>query len=106
MPWANRFILHFRGVIRGLIVAVLLSTLLCVATQAEDGNATKSPLDRAFQHAYNLNFTVAREEIAAYKAEHPQDPLGHVSEAAVLLFAEFDRLQVLQSEFFTDDDEY
>ena len=106
MPLVNRFALRFRSVVRGLIVAVLLSALVCVAAQAVDGNAAKSRLDRAFQHAYDLNFTGAREEIAAYQAEHPQDSMAYVSEAAVLLFAEFDRLQVLQSEFFTNDDEY
>ncbi len=35
--------------------------------------------------------------------QHPEDPLGPVSNAAAYLFAEFDRLHILQSEFFLDD---
>lgn len=85
---------------------VLVPVLLCVAMPAADGMASDSRLDRAFRQMYNLNFTAAQAEIAEHKAEHPQDPLGDVAEAARLLFAEFDRLQVLHSEFFTNDNDY
>ena len=42
----------------------------------------------------------------ANKHAHPDDPMGPVSDAAAFLFAEFDRLHVLQSEFFTHDQHF
>jgi hypothetical protein len=105
-PVANRLALPFLHCVCAFLAAVLLSALLGVTAQAADAISPKSRLDVAFHHAYNLNFTGAKAEIGAYEAEHPQDALGYASDAAVLLFAEFERLQVLQSQFFANDDEY
>jgi len=63
-------------------------------------NAT---LDDGYREMYNLRFGDAHQTFAAWKSAHPSDPLAPASDAAAYLFAEFDRLQVLQSEFFTDD---
>ncbi|HVX66803.1 MAG TPA: hypothetical protein VHA11_09390, partial [Bryobacteraceae bacterium] len=52
---------------------------------------------------YNLDFAGAHQILRQYQSTQPGDPMGPVSEAAAYLFAEFDRLQILQSEFFTDD---
>jgi len=52
---------------------------------------------------YNLNFGAAHLVFRAWQASHPEDPLGFVSDAAAYLFSEFDRMHVLQSEFFTND---
>jgi hypothetical protein len=52
---------------------------------------------------YNLEFTGAHHAIAAYETKRPNDPLGPVSDAAACLFSEFNRLHILQSEFFTND---
>jgi hypothetical protein len=37
---------------------------------------------------------------------HPADPMGPVSDAAAYLYSEFDRLKILQSEFFVDDNAF
>ena len=37
---------------------------------------------------------------------HPEDPMGPVSDAAAYLFSEFDRLHILQSEFFVHDQHF
>ena len=37
---------------------------------------------------------------------HPADPLGPASDAAAYLFSEFDRLHILQSEFFIQDQHF
>ena len=60
-------------------------------------------LDQGYRHMYNLNFGAAHRAFADWEKTHPEDPLGAVSDAAAYLFAEFDRLHVLESEFFTDD---
>ena len=60
-------------------------------------------LQRGYNQAYNLNFEAAQREFAGWQREHPQDPVGPASEAAGLLFAELDRLGVLESQFFIKD---
>ncbi len=68
--------------------------------------APSTPLDQAYRSMYNLDFAQAHKVLRQYEAEHPQDPMGPVSDAAAYLFGEFDRLHILQSEFFTDDDSF
>jgi hypothetical protein len=60
-------------------------------------------LDQGYRQMYNLQFAEAHRTFAEWQGAHPQDPLGLVSDAAAYLFAEFDRLHVLDSEFFTND---
>jgi len=52
---------------------------------------------------YNLDFTGAHGTFAVYQQLNPDDPLGYVADAAAYLFAEFSRLQILESDLFTDD---
>ncbi len=52
---------------------------------------------------YGLDFTSSQQELARWSVEHPDDPLGPVSIAASVLFSEFDRLGILESQFYTDD---
>lgn len=55
---------------------------------------------------YNLQFGNAHRALQDYERLHPDDPMGPVSDAAAYLFAEFDRLHILQAEFFTEDDSF
>ena len=52
---------------------------------------------------YNLDFDQAHKTFAEFEQQHPDDPIGPVSNAAAYLFAEFDRLNILHSEFFVED---
>ncbi len=60
-------------------------------------------LDLGYRQMYNLEFNEAHKTFGTWEAQHPNDPLGHASNAAAFLFAEFDRLKILQSEFFIHD---
>src|SRR5437016_2260262 len=62
-----------------------------------------SALDNGYRQMYNLEFADAHNTFRDWKAAHPGDPMGSVSDAAAYLFAEFDRLRILQSELFTED---
>ena len=55
---------------------------------------------------YNLAFDQAHQTFRTYQQQRPDDPMGPVSDAAAYLFAEFDRLHILESEFFVDDDTF
>ena len=62
--------------------------------------AAATPLEEGYQRMYNLQFDRALQQFQHWEKDHPADPLGPISEAAAYLFSEFDRLHVLQSEFF------
>jgi hypothetical protein len=55
---------------------------------------------------YNLQFDEAHRTFHQWENAHPADPLGPVSDAAAYLFSEFDRLHILQSEFFAEDENF
>jgi hypothetical protein len=60
-------------------------------------------LETGYRQMYNLEFDDAHRTFQQWKARHPEDPLGPASDAAAWLFGEFDRLHILQSEFFVHD---
>lgn len=73
------------------------------------GGATLSsstPLDLGFHQMYNLQFEEAHKTFNEWEQLHPDDPLGPASDAAAYLFSELDRLGVLQSELFLDDEKF
>ena len=55
---------------------------------------------------YSLDFDGAQREFSRWQQEHPEDPLGAASEAAGLLFAELDRLGILEAQFFLKDSSF
>jgi hypothetical protein len=81
-----------------IVIAALYGGLL--------GNAQPTSLDRGYRQMYNLQFEEAHRTFADWQLVHPEDPLGPTSDAAAYLFSEFDRLKILQSEFFTHDDHF
>jgi len=68
--------------------------------------ADTATLDQGYRHMYNLQFDQAHSVFRAWQTAHPDDPMGAVSDAAAYLFAEFDRLRILQSEFFIENDSF
>jgi hypothetical protein len=81
-----------------------LAVLLCLATMP--AAAQETSLERGYSEMYNLDFEAAHRVFREWERENPHDPMGPVSDAAAFLFSEFDRLRILQSEFFTDDDNF
>jgi hypothetical protein len=63
-------------------------------------------LDRGFRQMYNLDFSGAHNTFHGYQKARPDDPLGYVADGAAYLFAEFNRLQILESDLFTDDQKF
>jgi hypothetical protein len=51
---------------------------------------------------YNLQFLAAHLKFQQWMHDHPQDPMGPVSDAAAWLFGEFDRLHVIDVQLFAD----
>lgn len=86
------------------MVCVAATALLLYAPSALAADKPdRTTLDSGYRQMYNLDFDGAHQTFAAWEGSHPQDPMGPVSNAAAYLFAEFDRLHILESEFFTND---
>jgi len=61
-------------------------------------------LYQGYRELYDLQFDDAHRSFRESQRLHPEDPMGPVSDAAAFLFSEFERLHILQSEFFLHDD--
>jgi predicted Zn-dependent protease len=72
-------------------------------TAPGSGVTTLPAIDRAFVRIYNFDFPGAEAILQEYSKLHPEDPLAYSVTAGVYLFDEMYRLQILQTEFFTDD---
>jgi hypothetical protein len=88
-----------------------LSTLLAGLALASPSMAASIPsvvpmIQTGYRQMYNLEFDGAHKTFAEWERQRPDDPLGHVSNAGAYLFAEFDRLNILQAEFFVNDDRF
>lgn len=82
---------------------MLVPLLLFVSLSTGKAETPSASLDHGYRLMYNLDFVRAQEGFARWEKEHPDDPLGPVSEAAGMLFAEFHRLGVLESQFLIKD---
>jgi hypothetical protein len=80
-------------------VAFLL--LLTVAHATE--TSVPTGLDRGFNRLYDLDFSGAQQEFKSWEQQNADNPMGPVSEAAGVLFSEFNRLGVLEAQFYEND---
>ena len=63
-------------------------------------------LDKGYRQMYNLDFAAAHATFAEYERANPADAMGPVSDAAAYLFGEFDRLNILRSEYWIKDESF
>lgn len=80
--------------------------LCCLATAEDIPSASAPLLDQGFSDLYNLDFPGAQKDFVEWGTQHPEDAVGPVSEAAGLLFSEFHRLGVLESQFYESNDTF
>src|SRR3981081_1475442 len=83
----------------GAIALAVLATVIPAAAE-ENGPG----LDPGSRDIYNFRVDESLRFFDDWERKHPDDPLGPVSDAAAYLFSEFDRLHILESEFFLDRD--
>ncbi len=96
------------GAIFGMLAALWLGVAVCPSARAASPAdiRVETALDRGFWGLYNLDFAGAQKDFSAWETQHPDDPVGPVSEAAGILFSEFNRLGVLEAQFFESDDAF
>jgi hypothetical protein len=73
-----------------------------VASKASTGDL----IEQGYNDMYNLAFADAHRCFQDWERSHPADPMGPVSDSAAYLYSEFDRLKILQSEFFVNDNAF
>jgi len=99
-------LVQFRKLLIFCIVAAASSVLPSHAETdiaALPDTTAGTALDRGYLGLYNLDFSGAQKNFSTWELQHPDDPVGPVSEAAGYLFSEFHRLGVLEAQFFEND---
>jgi len=101
---------HIKGVnilfVQRLVRVAVAVTLLAAGSLRALAASEPGPLNAGYQQMYDLDFDGAHHTFELWEGQHPQDPLGPVSNAAAYLFSEFDRLHILESDLFTDDGKF
>ena len=93
---------HRIEVQRIVLQFVAILALGILAPQAF-GSVPSASLDGGFRRLYNLDFAGAQKDFEAWEKLNPDDAMGPVSEAAGILFSEFNRLGVLEAQFYESD---
>ena len=89
---------------RAAIAGVLLLLAAVMPATAQELNNTA--LDSGYRDLYNLQFDEAHQHFADWQKQHPDDPMGPASDAAAYLFSEFNRMHILEIDFFADDSNF
>jgi hypothetical protein len=103
----KQILVRVQGPSRSLLVALAVfaagaipvSGAMPFGAEASTGDL----MDQGYKDMYNLAFDDAHRSFKDWERGHPRDAMGPVSDAAAYLYSEFDRLKILQSEFFVDD---
>ncbi|HWY22420.1 MAG TPA: hypothetical protein VNX26_14430 [Candidatus Acidoferrum sp.] len=97
-----------KALIFGMVAALWLGLGLrpAAGAAAPPDPSVSTALDHGFAGLYNLDFTGAQRDFSAWQVQHPDDPVGPVSEAAGFLFSEFNRLGVLEGQFYENDESF
>src|ERR1700720_447065 len=89
---------------RDVQVAVLVTAALVVMIVPQAfADLPSAGLDHGFRRLYDLDFTGGQREFESWERLNPENPMGPASEAAGILFLEFNRLGVLEAQFYADD---
>jgi hypothetical protein len=86
----------------GVFAFGLLSLLFISPRLGNAASPAATSLEAGFHQMYNLDFPGAHKTFQEWEELHPDDPLGAASNAAAYLFAEFERLHILEFDLFTD----
>jgi hypothetical protein len=79
-----------------------LGAILAIAMPAS-ADLPSLGLHDGYFRLYDLDFAGAQKHFEAWEKANPENPMGPVSEAAGVLFSEFNRLGVLEAQFYVDD---
>jgi hypothetical protein len=84
-------------------LVILLFWLLPAPLRA---NTTEESVDLSYRYMYNLQFDAALQTAEEAKLSAGDDPLPWIAQSCAILFREFERLHILNSEMFTSDEKF
>lgn len=87
--------------LRGPAQSQASGTVLASSAQQVD-----SALDQSYRSMYNLQFDEALRQTESAKALDRNDPIPWMAQACAILFREFDRMHILRSELFSNDNAF
>jgi len=87
---------------RRFILLMGLCALLALPRHARADMAAID-LSQGFRRLYDLDFSGAARDFDAWEKQNPENPMGPASQAAGILFSEFNRLGVLEAQFYEND---
>ncbi|MFZ0477886.1 MAG: hypothetical protein WAL71_01965 [Terriglobales bacterium] len=82
---------------------VVLGLCVLMISRPAAADVPSAALDEGFRKLYDLDFEGAARDFEAWEKVHPENPMGPASEAAGILFSEFNRLGVLEAQFYEND---
>jgi len=94
---------RLRRCTQAIQVAGLACLLVLMTVPRAFADLPSAGLARGFLRLYDLDFTGAQKEFESWEKLNPENPMGPASEAAGVLFSEFNRLGVLEAQFYEDD---
>jgi hypothetical protein len=106
----NAYVLDAEKKTAESIVPPFCMTMLLAAVAGQARNAPPNPAatqdaaDQALNRLFNADFAGAHSILKEEIRKHPEDPFPHSLRAATILFSEFDRMRILELDFFADDD--
>ena len=89
--------------IRAARFATFVLLMLMMSVPQAVADLPSAGLDGGFRRLYDLDFSGAQKEFELWEKLNPDNPMGPASEAAAILFSEFNRLGVLEAQFYEDD---
>ncbi|MBS1800825.1 MAG: hypothetical protein JSS95_13500 [Acidobacteria bacterium] len=87
---------------RGIYLLPLFLVLIATSVANAAVPLSGTPLDEGYRDMYNLRFNDAHAKFQQWMTEHPEDPMGPVSDAAAFLFSEFERLHIIDVQLFAN----
>ncbi|HTR24971.1 MAG TPA: hypothetical protein VMI10_13405 [Terriglobales bacterium] len=85
------------------MLAVVCCCASLLASTPARADLPQVALGDGYLRLYDLDFSGAQKNFEAWEKLNPENPMGPVSEAAGILFSEFNRLGVLEAQFYEDD---
>jgi hypothetical protein len=87
----------------GIAAALMCLAAVLLIARPADADALVVALNDGYLRLYDLDFSGAQKSFESWEKVNPENAMGPVSEAAGVLFSEFNRLGVLEAQFYEDD---
>ena len=77
--------------------------MFLAAPRRANASVPRLDLGEGFRRLYDLDFNGASQDFEAWEKQNPENSMGPASQAAGILFSEFNRLGVLEAQFYESD---